>query len=103
MSLFQDWYSTRIVGCLGEEMTDLFNCYGDPIDLKDPTKYGNGYAAAPGSGPDGETCGTCKHLVVKEYANKYFKCGIGKITGGAGTDIRKKSLACHKWSKDCKP
>lgn len=77
----------------------LYNIYGDPIVLKEPEKYGKGYAVAPGSGPDGETCGTCCHLVTREFANKYFKCGLVKYTGGPATDIRKKSPACHKWGK----
>ena len=59
-----------------------------------------GHAAAPGSGPDGERCGTCAHIVVKEMARDYWKCALSKArwTGGAATDVRKRDAACAKWS-----
>lgn len=33
-----------------------------------------GYAATPGSGPENETCRTCKHIVHKTMAKTYLKC-----------------------------
>ena len=45
-----------------------------------------------GQGPDGKTCGDCRSLVTRD---KYFKCGQQVRTRGAGTDIRKKDLACR--------
>lgn len=58
-----------------------------------------GYAALPGSGPEGETCGSCGHHVIKRLGKKYHKCDLMRLawTGGAGTDIRVRSPACSKW------
>ena len=36
----------------------------------------HGHAAAPGTGPAGETCKGCANLVRKEMASTYFKCGL---------------------------
>jgi ribosomal protein L37AE/L43A len=58
-----------------------------------------GYAAEPGTGPKGETCGTCKHHVVKRMANRYHKCALVAHlwTGGGATDIKVRSAACRHW------
>lgn len=58
-----------------------------------------GYAAKPGTGPDGEDCGTCRHIERIRYAKTYLKCGLMRHvwTGGPGTDIRAGSPACDKW------
>lgn len=58
-----------------------------------------GYAALPGSGPEGETCRSCKHIARIEYAKTYLKCELMRShwTGGPGTDIRAKSPACSRW------
>jgi hypothetical protein len=58
-----------------------------------------GYAAPPGSGPAGETCKSCQHLVRREKARTYLKCGLMERgwTGGAGTDVRASSPACSRW------
>lgn len=58
-----------------------------------------GYAAAPGSGPAGETCKSCRHFVIKRMARDYRKCGLrrGQWTGGAGTDVKARAPACSKW------
>lgn len=59
----------------------------------------NGYAAAPGTGPAGETCKTCLHLARVKYANVYMKCGLMKKqwTGGGATDVLARSPACRRW------
>jgi hypothetical protein len=59
----------------------------------------DGYAWKPGTGPAGETCGSCKHLVRKQLAGTYLKCGLMEAvwTGGAKTDVRSRSPACAKW------
>lgn len=51
-----------------------------------------------GSGPDGETCRTCKHLT---HSNKFIKCELMRRywTGGPGTDIRAKWAACKAWER----
>lgn len=59
------------------------------------------YAAAPGTGPDGQTCGSCAHLCRKAMAKTYLKCGLvqAKWTGGGGTDVKARSPACSKWER----
>jgi hypothetical protein len=54
---------------------------------------------APGSGPKGETCGSCAKLVVKACNKNYFKCHVMRAqwSGGHSTDIRKKDAACLAW------
>lgn len=54
------------------------------------------YAAPPGSGPDGETCGSCKHIA---RSAKFRKCELvrHKWTHGLGTDIKARAPACSKW------
>ena len=60
-----------------------------------------GHAARPGTGPEGETCKSCKHYTLRHFAGTYRKCGLtrAKWTGGAGTDIRAGDPACEKWEK----
>lgn len=61
-----------------------------------------GYAALPGTGPGGETCGSCKHLVENQLSRSYWKCGLMRRfwTGGAKTDVRKRSPACRNWERE---
>jgi len=75
-------------------MSDLFDT-GPRV----PRSAAHGYAAPPGTGPKGETCGTCLHRELKKYANVYYKCGLMRAcwTGGQGTDIRVRSPACRLW------
>lgn len=47
--------------------------------------------------PPGETCGSCAHLRVKEYAGKYFKCAKKRDSNGPATDARKSWPACVSW------
>ena len=58
-----------------------------------------GYAAEPGTGPKGETCGTCRHHVKKHMAGIYPKCALMSRfwTGGGATDIKVRSAACRHW------
>lgn len=65
------------------------------------TTVPNGYAAAPGTGPAGETCGTCRHIERVRCSRSYPKCGLMRAvwTGGAGTDVRVRSPACRMWEK----
>ena len=54
----------------------------------------------PGTGPAGQTCGTCSKCSRISYHNKtYRKCHVlmKHWTHGPGTDIRKKDLACKSW------
>lgn len=59
-----------------------------------------GFAAPPGGGPAGETCGSCKHLARHQPSKKtYFKCRLQRAiwTGGPGTDVKALSPACKFW------
>lgn len=62
-----------------------------------------GYAARPGSGPEGETCGTCQHCRAKGNragSRTFYKCGlmVRAWTCGRGSDVLLKSPACARWS-----
>ncbi len=60
-------------------MNDLL---GDPIKVGQEVeaKRGTipkGYAGfGPDSGPEGETCQTCTHLVRRKLSKTYLKCGL---------------------------
>lgn len=58
-----------------------------------------GYAMPPGTGPEGETCGTCEHIM---RTAKYRKCELNRArwTHGPGTDIKARTAACSKWEKE---
>jgi hypothetical protein len=73
------------------------NVKGKPIKGTMP----RGYYAPPGTGPEGETCRTCKHLYRREMGKTYFKCHLERHrwTGGGATDIRTTSPACRGWEK----
>jgi hypothetical protein len=71
-----------------------------------PEMKKRGHAAFPGSGPDGETCGSCRHYRTHRVGayrkGKTFpKCSLmrERWTAGKGSDIRKKDPACAKWEK----
>lgn len=58
-----------------------------------------GHIMPPGTGPSGETCGSCKHLYRNRMAKTYLKCGLNQArwTGGGATDIRARDAACKMW------
>jgi hypothetical protein len=57
-----------------------------------------GYAYHPGTGPQGETCGSCR---FDERYRRWHKCGHEaarhKQTGGRGSDILVSAAACKYW------
>lgn len=59
-----------------------------------------GYAAKPGTGPEGETCGSCRYKYARDLAKTYLKCLLtyAAWTGGGKTDIRASAPACAKWT-----
>lgn len=63
----------------------------------------NGYAAAPGSGPSGESCGSCRHCSVRSArgskARNFYKCDLmaQHWTYGRGSDVLLHSPACSRW------
>lgn len=50
-----------------------------------------------GPGLEGTRCKTCKHLRVKEFSRRYYKCGLRADSGGPGTDIRVNWKSCSKY------
>lgn len=59
-----------------------------------------GYAGKPGTGPKGETCGSCRNIHKKCGSGRaYLKCRLirWRWTGGAGTDILARTPACERW------
>lgn len=61
-----------------------------------------GYVRPPGTGPAGETCGSCQHKHRREgVAGRYLKCSLarGLWTGGRASDILAGSPACEKWER----
>jgi hypothetical protein len=60
-----------------------------------------GYAAVPGSGPEGKTCRDCKHknTMSNTGAKSWIKCDLMKAawTHGPGSDIRAGSPACRRF------
>lgn len=79
-------------------MSDLFG--GLPASARPdrPVKHRGLYAALPGTGPDGETCGSCEHI-ARHPSGHYRKCALvrDRWTHGPGTDIKARSPACSKW------
>jgi len=57
-----------------------------------------GYFQSPGTGPFGETCGSCKHI---SKDRRWAKCELAraKWTGGRGTDVLVRAPACYSWEK----
>ena len=72
---------------------DLF---GEPVREPPKGTVPAGYVAPPGTGPAGETCGTCVHA---RRTDRYAKCALNlaKWTHGIKTDIRLRMAACKKW------
>lgn len=70
-------------------------------DYQHRTRVKGLHAAPPGTGPAGETCGSCAHLCRKRMSKVYLKCWLTekKWTCGGGTDVRAKDPACSKWEK----
>lgn len=102
-------------------MMGFVNLKGEPLDMKALMEAGyrqryaerkagvvarkptvkNGYAGIPGTGPEGETCKTCKHKrsMSNTGTKHWIKCQLRRATwtGGEGTDILARSPACSKW------
>lgn len=64
---------------------------------RSPEPVPQGYIAPPGTGPNGETCKTCRHLFRNRMAKTYLKCDLTNWTRGRKTDVLAGSPACSKW------
>lgn len=90
-------------------MTDLFgglisyqNSKGETVEARPRGAHyvePRGGADRPGTGPIGETCGSCEHLVRTGRGRACPKCALtrGAWTRGPRTDIRIRWAACSKW------
>ena len=63
-------------------------------------RYAMAYRA--GSGPEGETCGSCKNKKRFEAgSSRGWKCGLVKPRGSSSaSDIRLKWAACVMWKAE---
>lgn len=60
-----------------------------------------GWADKPGTGPQGETCGSCTYCEAFHFRKRYHKCAArdgDHWKGGRATDIRPLDPACSKWA-----
>ena len=74
---------------------------GDTITVPKRGKHyiqPRGYADHPGTGPAGETCGSCKHI---SHGRRWAKCDLTRAchTGGRRSDILVRAAACSKWER----
>jgi hypothetical protein len=81
----------------------ILDLLGDPIGPRRPSnrRRDNAHYSTI-RGPEGETCGTCRHCEGVKYHDKtYFKCGLVRAcwSHGRKTDIRKKDQACVAWEE----
>jgi hypothetical protein len=72
---------------------------GDIVTVKRRGKHyiePRGYYYHPGTGPEGETCGSCKHITP---GRRWRKCGLNRArwTHSRGTDILVRAPACKYW------
>ena len=78
-------------------MKDLWGNEIADVDAK--ARHDLAHADRPGTGPAGETCGSCGQMQHWEGGSKYYKkCGLVPHSNGAGTDIRNRDHACSKWT-----
>lgn len=69
-----------------------------------------GYAAPPGTGPQGESCGSCTHCRVRTQVlgsrrgnrgkqRRFYKCGVmfPSWTTTRSSDVLAHSPACRRW------
>lgn len=87
-------------------MDDQLDMFSEQFNLASPAytaKAGRpyGYYLPPGTGPDGKTCGDCRHLCRIRMGNTYLKCGLAKRiwTHGRRTDILAGAPACAKFEE----
>ena len=48
----------------------------------------------------GKKCRDCKHLFVRQYSKRYYKCGLRRNTASERTDHRVNWPACGKWEAE---
>lgn len=89
----------------GKELVSYRTASGNVVEVVKRGKHyvePRGYAAKPGTGPAGETCGTCAHKTYSgNTAGRYPKCALTRAcwTRTRRTDILVNAAACEKWEK----
>jgi hypothetical protein len=83
---------------IGKQMT-FTTMGGETVTVKPRGKHyvePRGYFFHPGTGPDGETCGSCRHC---SDFRRWKKCGLNRSrwTGGRGSDVLAGAKACKYW------
>lgn len=60
-----------------------------------------GYAFSPGTGPAGETCGTCRFYCSMNRGKRFAKCEKARSswTHSRRTDVLSRAAACKFWEK----
>lgn len=85
---------------------DLFGEAPKQVIAKGGGTQPRGYAAPPGSGPDGMTCRKCDHYIIRYTQAGYTKpkCGLMRHawTNGRASDIKVSSPACSKFVPEVK-
>lgn len=90
---------------LGEKPQEQFIMFstvaGETVVVRKRGKHyvePRGYAAMPGTGPEGHACGDC---LFKTHGRRWLKCSHDharrKHTCGRGSDILARSPACSYW------
>mgnify|MGYP000414382736 CR=1 FL=1 len=88
---------------------EMKNLWGETVlvpvsEARHKPTVARGYAAPPGTGPEGEKCQTCRHRVStgNTPARTYWKCGLmrNSWTSGPATDIKVRTPACRRWERD---
>jgi hypothetical protein len=52
---------------------------------------------------DGNRCGECCNLIVREYGKRYFKCAVYGMSCATSTDWAKRWTACGMFNKEHDP
>jgi hypothetical protein len=88
------------VGMVDDVNDDVTACGHRRRHRADPAPAG--HAAPPGTGPVGETCGSCGYAHRAEGGRGYLKCGLmgEHWTTKRITDVRARDSACSRWKDD---
>ena len=87
-------------GLFGKDLVSYRTASGNVVETVPRGKHyvePRGYAARPGTGPAGESCGSCQHMThAGGTAGSYPKCALtrAKWTRTRRTDILAKAAAC---------
>jgi len=79
---------------------DWLDAHKVELDSVPVRKRDHSHPYACGTGPAGQTCGTCSKLCRVHYHDKtYRKCHVlmKHWSHGGATDIRRKDPACKSW------